>query len=98
MSADFLFVNKSQQNEDDNGMPSFAPDSHSTEMNFAARVTGASRKVWPRRIPAVKFESETIACQPRSDWHNARILAMLLINPSQQVLSPSANSISKFMM
>ncbi len=49
-------------------------------------------------IPAVKFDSETISRQPCSDWHDARILLRLLIYPSRQGYSSSANSKSKFMM
>ncbi len=57
-----------------------------------------SRKVRPRHIPAVKFETETIPRLPCSDWRDATILVMLLIYPSPQGSSSSANSISKFLM
>jgi hypothetical protein len=49
-------------------------------------------KVRRRHIPALEFE--TIVRQACSDWRDARILVILLIYPSQQGYSSSAESIS----
>jgi hypothetical protein len=57
-----------------------------------------SRKVQPRHIPAVKFETQTIPRQPCSDGHDARTLVRLLMHLSRQRYPLSANFISKFMM
>jgi hypothetical protein len=37
-----------------------------------------------RHIPVVKFVTAAIVRQPRSEKYNAKVLAMLLIHPSQQ--------------
>jgi hypothetical protein len=57
-----------------------------------------TRKVRPRHIPAVKFETQTIPRRPCSDGREARILVRLLMHPSRQAYPSSANFISKFMM
>ncbi len=59
--------------------------------------TAQHRKVRPRHIPAVKFETVMTARQLCSDWHDARILEMLLIHITswQHFFTFSANSASK---
>ncbi len=71
--------------------------SGTSELCWCLYVAGFTRKVGPRQIPAL-IETKTIPHQPCSDVHDGRILVKLLIYPSRQGYSLSANSIRKFMM
>ena len=68
-------------------------------VNVRRESVGVIRKVLPRHIPALKFDSETIPRQPCSDWHDGNILAICWsIRAGKDIYSSSANSKSKFMM